>query len=200
MQNYDFALIVGTSLCDVGLIIRILYKRAKGTSLHLGSSATPSRYRGWDAGELPLAPTAAYESARRGSSGLSARRAPDVGDHTHTPRMVAQEVVPSGHTCLAEGGVAPVKHHPLHRPVFVDDRSGVVEGVTAVQSLRDGSGASSGCDEHSRVGATRIHKMISRNGVVDCAQPFALGRIGLVDVVASGCPEREGHVEVVVGD
>ena len=31
---------------------------------------------GWMAGELPLAPTTACESARRGSSGLSARRGP----------------------------------------------------------------------------------------------------------------------------
>ena len=33
--------------------------------------------------------------------------------------MVAQEVVPSGHTRLAEGGVAPVKYYPLHRPVLI---------------------------------------------------------------------------------
>ena len=29
-----------------------------------------------------------------------------------------------------EGGVSPVKHHPLDRPVFVDDRPGVIERVT----------------------------------------------------------------------
>ena len=56
---------------------------------------------------------------------------PHVGYDTHTPRMVAQEVVPSGHTRLTEGSVAPVKHHPFHRPVLVDDRSGVIERVTA---------------------------------------------------------------------
>ena len=102
LQNYDFALIVGTSLCDVGLIIRILYRRAKGTSLHLGSSATPSRYRGWDAGELPLAPTTAYESACRGSIGLSARRAPTCRlRHAHCPH---------GRT-----GISAIRAHPSRR-------------------------------------------------------------------------------------
>lgn len=60
---------------------------------------------------------------------------PHVGYHAHTPRMVVQEVVPSGHTRSVEGGVAPVNHHPLHRPVLVDDRSGVVQGVTAGVSI-----------------------------------------------------------------
>ena len=56
---------------------------------------------------------------------------PHVGDHAHTARMVAQEVVPSGDTRCVEGGVAPVKHYPLNRPVLLDDRTGVVERVMA---------------------------------------------------------------------
>ena len=44
---------------------------------------------------------------------------PHVGYDAHTARMVAQELVPSGHILRVEGGVAPVKHHPLHRPGVV---------------------------------------------------------------------------------
>lgn len=60
LLNYDFAINVGISLCDVRLIIRLLWKRAEGTSLHFDGFATLLRLL--DAGSRAGNPAVAEEA------------------------------------------------------------------------------------------------------------------------------------------
>ena len=67
----------------------------------VGASGRAPALLGWMAGELPLAPTTACESARRGSSGLSARRAPTC--------RLRRAHCPHGRT-----GSSAIRAHPPH--------------------------------------------------------------------------------------